>query len=238
MKPVRKIINYVLIFLLPVNFVSYSKNSEIVNVEIDEDDYLKQFQDTTLLKSIPENYFLDDLNESSIINHFKRIKEEKKKNENIKQPNFLKKLILKEIDFKTFLIRFHNQKIEQSSELFLFKTEMVFSKVHKYLSQNEEESQVQRNIKHEREHFIIAKKHGIEIYYGIRVNIIDRNKKETNFRITATVFPLIEKKAFKENWSLKKYINVSKECLQVSKMSPGDLKSLKSLEAIEKNHKL
>ena len=88
MKPVRKIINYVLIFLLPVNFVSYSKNSEIVNVEIDEDDYLKQFQDTTLLKSIPENYFLDDLNESSIINHFKRIKEEKKKNENIKQPNF------------------------------------------------------------------------------------------------------------------------------------------------------
>ena len=46
------------------------------------------------------------------------------------------------------------------------------------------------------------------------------------------MIPFVEKIAISERWSLKKYIGVLEDIINVSNMSEGDLKTLRTIQAI------
>lgn len=230
-------IYYKIIFILfsfgIISSFSYSENqNNKMKLLHNKNEYA--FQSNYKLKALPKDYILIECNNQIIIKYYKRINNTLKENNLSPSVNYLKLLISKNINYENFLIEYHNHKIEEASILFLFKDEKVFECVYNYFSRNEDHNKIVRNIVHEKEHFDKALKNGVEVYYSLIINILSRTGKETKFNITPAVFPLIEKSAIEFNWSLNKYLKVSKELLNVHNMSKSDSLSIKTLEAIEK----
>ncbi len=189
----------------------------------------------TKLPEIPEEYFLENAEEYTIKGHMKRIIEAKKRAEIEPDINYVNKLVFKDIDFKTFLRKQHNQIVKQSAQLFLFKDKATFLEVDRYLSRMTGEiDKTNYDMQHESEHYENADKCGIKAYYAIRVIVESRVGKEWKFKIGPSIVPLIEKKAIEEDWALRDYTNALRVVANVSNMSSGDLKTIKGIEAIEK----
>ncbi len=190
----------------------------------------------TKLPEIPEEYFLENAEESTINKHMERIMEAKKRAEIEPSINYMDKLISKDIDFKTFLPKRHKRIVKKSAQLFLFKDKAIFLEVYKrFLQMPEGIDKANYAMEHESEHYENAAKCGVEAYYAIRVIVHGRKGNEWILEAGPLIVALIEKKAIEEDWTLKDYTNALRELENVSNMSSEDLKSIESIEAIEKS---
>ena len=187
--------------------------------------------DSNLFEAIPEEYFVENSNDKTVLNHLIRINEEQKL-QNKPPPNYVEKFTYKVIDFETYLIKQHQNRIEKTARMLLFKNLKIYSEVYPNIRNRLNSTQLLEDINHEIEHFRKAKENSIEAYYGIKVNI-DSISDSIYLTAKGSVVAFEEKKAYEENWTLRKYINVCKDVATVSKMSHSDSVTMKTLENLE-----
>ena len=223
-------------------FTMITSSEKYINVN--RSDWIFKFQDTSdfnsnLFKTIPEKCFLVNNEKKNIYNHMRRIYNEQKKLKNQKVPNYIDSLFSEKIDFQTFLIKQHNIKIEETSQMFIFKDFKTFSEVYYFILEKKlSKVQISERINHEMEHYKKAKESSIEAYFCIMINDVLSDGSSWDFSTHSSIIFFIERKASKENWTKKKYISVYKDICCVTTMSGVDSLAFKTFERFEKFYNL
>lgn len=183
-----------------------------------------------------EDCIITDYSPENLHRHKQRVLSYKKRISNSPKVNHIKDFIEGRVDYTKYLPNQHQSIVDECNELFLFTDNDIFLETNAILSNETGHPDIDkavRDIEHENEHLEKAKRHGCECYIGIRFNFTQIAPRKWSGNTTPTMIPFVEKIAISERWSLKKYIGVLEDIINVSNMSEGDLKTLRTIQAMK-----
>ena len=173
-----------------------------------------------------------NIERATLISNIKRVYriKEIRKNE-IKEPLNLKK------DYSAYLKLAHKRRISDLEEKFIFDNSELFKKVCEILSEINGQIFSEYAFNHENEHVGKALKYNMDFFYGITFDdmIYSQNGsiKQMSFKYTPEAIIFIEKYALDNNLPINEFFRITKDILNVSQPSPGDLDMLHKIDEIE-----